>query len=241
MMPDLDYISRRLNARSYEALEAFKLELAAMIRQAAASHGLQNSRTYLQVEDIALRVFTKHALDAAQFTFNSSEDTGMEVTTSLKYCMGRMVDMIGQELSMPNGLANSARSDTYATIVNRTKVKLAEKRDSLIDDYFHGMMGTERMKKDPVMNVVQNNSPGAVQQVGSNFNQSAYNQNHQSLVQEIEKALASPQFAALKSEDQVSVQDIADVVKEEARKAEPDAGKLKRWGERLVKISEDVG
>lgn len=212
-----------------------------MIAQAAAKHGLQNSRTYLQVEEIALRVFAKHAHDAAQFAYNSTEDTGFEVTNALKYCMSRMADMIGQELGTPNGLSNSARSDTYATIVNRTKVKLAEKRDSLIDDYLHGMMGSQRMKKDPVINVVQNNSPGAVQQVGSNFNQSAFNQNHQSLVQEIEKALASPQFAALKEDDQVSVRDIAEVVKEEAAKTQPDPGKLRRWGERLVKISEDVG
>jgi hypothetical protein len=140
------------------------------------------------------------ALDAAQFTFNSSEDTGFEVTNALKYCMGRVVDMIGQEISQPNGLSNSAHSDTYATIVNRTKVKLAEKRDSLIDDYFNGMMGNQRMKKDPTINIVQNNSPGAVQQIGSNFNQSAYNQSHQSLVQVIDQALASPEFAALGAE-----------------------------------------
>jgi hypothetical protein len=106
-----------------------------------------------------------------------------------------------------------------------------ETRDRLLDDFKHGMMGTQKMKQDPVLNVVQSNSPGAVLQVGSgNFNQSAYNQNHQSLVQEIEKVLASPDFAALKAEDKVSVQDIADVVKEEAKKTEPDVGKLKRWG-----------
>jgi hypothetical protein len=60
-------------------------------------------------------------------------------------------------------------------------------------------------------------------------------------VQEIEKALASLEFAALKPEDKVSVQDIADVVKEEAAKPTPEPGKLKRWGDRLVKITEDVG
>ena len=115
-------------------------------------------------------------------------------------------------------------------------------RDRLLDDFKHGMMGSQRMKKDPVISVVQNNSPGAVQQLGSgNFNQAAFNQNHQSLVHEIEKALASPEFAALKSEDRVSVQDVAEVVKEEAKNTDPDAGKLKRWGDRLVRISEDVG
>jgi hypothetical protein len=37
------------------------------------------------------------------------------------------------------------------------------------------------------------------------------------------------------------MRDLADVVKMEAEKAEPDAGKLKRWGEKLVKLSGEVG
>jgi choline kinase len=37
------------------------------------------------------------------------------------------------------------------------------------------------------------------------------------------------------------VQDIAEVVKEEAKKSETEPGKLKRWGDRLAKITEDVG
>ncbi|WLA61734.1 hypothetical protein [Bradyrhizobium diazoefficiens] len=240
-MTDIEYISRRLNARSYEALEDFKLELASVVRRAAASNALQNSRTYLQVEEIALRVFAKHALDAAQFTYNCSEDTGFEVTNALKYCMGRMADMIGQELGLPNGLSNSAQNDAYAAIANRTKVKLNEKRDSLVDDYFHGMMGSQKMKKEGTVNIVQSNSPGGVQQVGSNFNQSAFIQTHQSLVQEIDKALASPEFKALGTEDQLEVRDLADAVKLEAEESQPDVGKLKRWGDKLVKVTADVG
>jgi hypothetical protein len=136
----------------------------------------------------------------------------------------------------------SALGGGYAEIVNRMQVEMSEKELALVADFEHGMMGTQRMKQDGVINVVQNNSPGAVLQVGSgNFNQSAYNQSHQSLVQEIERALASQEFAALKPDDKVSVQDIAEVVKEEAKKSETEPGKLKRWGDRLAKITEDVG
>jgi hypothetical protein len=116
-----------------------------------------------------------------------------------------------------------------------------ETRDRLLDDFKHGMMGSQKMKKDSTINIVQNNSPGAVQQIGSNFNQSAFNQNHQSLVHAIDQALASSEFAGLGSEAQMEVRDLADIVKLEAEKAEPDAGKLKRWGEKLVKVSGDVG
>jgi hypothetical protein len=234
-MADLGYLGRRLNTRSYEALEAFRLAVAGITRQAAATGNLNSSRTQLMVGEAAVDTFTKHGLEAAQFTYNWTEDHGFEVTNALKYCMGRMVDMFGQE--MDTVFENSGDPG----ILNKAKDRLAQKKEELGDDYFHGMMGNERMKKDPTMNVVQNNSPGAVQQIGSNFDQSAFNQTHHSLLQAIDQALASPEFAALGPEAQAEVRDHADVVKLEAKKAEPDAGKLKRWGDKLVKVSADVG
>jgi hypothetical protein len=57
----------------------------------------------------------------------------------------------------------------------------------------------------------------------------------------IDAALSSPEFATLKDEDKVGLRDIADIVKAEAQKPTPDAGKLRRWGDRLVAITSDVG
>jgi hypothetical protein len=48
-------------------------------------------------------------------------------------------------------------------------------------------------------------------------------------------------FAGLKPAEQEGVRDIADIVKAEAEKPEPDVGKLKRWGGRLVDLTADVG
>jgi hypothetical protein len=107
------------------------------------------------------------------------------------------------------------------------------------------MFGSERLKKDPLVNVIntQRNSPGAFQQVGigNNFSQSAFTKDHQELIIAIDRALSSADFAGLKPPQKEAFSDTAAVVKDEAAKQEPDVGKLKRWGGRLVDLSKDLG
>ena len=43
------------------------------------------------------------------------------------------------------------------------------------------------------------------------------------------------------SDTQATFHDTAEVLKGEASKINPDPGKLKRWGERLVQMCNDVG
>jgi len=243
MAYDLQYLGRNLNGRTQKALQDYMAEEARITRTAAANGSLTGSRTFIQLWEAGVAVLEREVKDAIQFAYNvTGEHTG-EVYDQVAFCSKQMLERIMQGVRQRAGQNDQTfGGGSYAEIVDRMLTGMNETRDRLLDDFKHGMMGSEKMKQDGVISVVQNNSPGAVLQVGSgNFNQSAYNQNHQSLVQEIEKAVASPEFNALKSEDMVSVLDIADVVKEEAKKAEPDTGKLKRWGDRLVKITEDVG
>jgi hypothetical protein len=70
-----------------------------------------------------------------------------------------------------------------------------------------------------VVNIVSNqtNSPGAVQQVGvGEFSQSAFVQNHQPLVDAVNKALASPEFAKPESAQKEGFKDVADTLPEDA-------------------------
>ena len=101
------------------------------------------------------------------------------------------------------------------------------------------------MKKDAVVNVINNqiNSPGGIQQVGvgDKFSQTAFASNHQELVRAIDRALTSAEFHGLKQDQKDAFSDTAAIVKEEASKAQPDVGKLRRWGTRLVEISKDIG
>jgi hypothetical protein len=242
MSDEIAYIGRNLNSRTAKAVEDFQVEVSRIQREAAAAGALHGSRTFIGLWQAGLAVFEREAQSAMQFVYNHTGKHTGEVYDQVAYCLNQMVERMVQEVRTKANQNDQAFGGGYASIVDRMLVAMREKRERLLDDFQHGMMRSEKLRNDGVINVVQSNSPGAVLQVGSgNFNQSAYNQNHQSLVQEIEKALVSPEFAALKPDEKVSVQDIADVVKEEAAKPTPEPGKLKRWGDRLVKITEDVG
>ncbi len=56
-----------------------------------------------------------------------------------------------------------------ASHLDKVRTKLDRLREQALDDFSHGMQGSERLKKDPVVNAVinQSNSPGAVAQVGA--------------------------------------------------------------------------
>jgi hypothetical protein len=241
---DLEYLGRSLNQRSYAAAEAFGREKAAIMARGAANGSLASGRTLIQFDQGALSVFTEKANEAAQFVFNLTETTDGEVANQLEYCLGRMVDMIATDvtegssrLGISGGLGSSQ--------ANKTREKLNERKAQLMDDFRHGMMGSGRLKKDPLVSVIntQTNSPGATQQIGigDNFSQSIFSQTHNELVTAIDRALNSQEFTQLQPAQKEAYSDTALVVKEEAAKAQPDAGKLKRWGTRLVDLGKDVG
>lgn len=124
------------------------------------------------------------------------------------------------------------------------RVLLNRRKEQLIDDFRFGMLGNVRMKDDPLVSIInsQTNSPGATQQVGvGTFSQSAFIQQHEPLIAAIDAAIVSPEFANLNESDKQGFCDVADIVKEEARKETPDVGKLKRWADRLVSVGNELG
>src|SRR5205823_6893210 len=87
---------------------------------------------------------------------------------------------------------------TWGTEMNKIRDRLSELRTRRMRDFTNGMMGNERMKKDGVVSIINNqtNSPGAIQQSGvGNFSQQAFTQQHQPLIAAIDAALASAEFA----------------------------------------------
>jgi hypothetical protein len=61
------------------------------------------------------------------------------------------------------------------------------------------------------------------------------------LVDAVNRALASPEFAKLESTQKDGFTDVADALLDEAAKEKPDPGKLKRWGQRLAEIGKELG
>jgi hypothetical protein len=244
MSYDLQYLGRNLNGRTLKAVQDFELEVSRITRQAAVAGALHGSRTFIELWSAGVAVLEREVKDAIQFTYNvTGENTG-EVYNQVAFCSKQMVDRIMQGVRQRAGENDRAFGGGYAEIGDRMLNAMNETRDRLLDDFKHGMTGSQKLKKDPVVNIVANQtgSPGATQQVGvGEFSQSAFLQNHQPLIDEINKALASNEFAALKPDEQEGLRDIADIVKAEAEKPTPDVGKLKRWGERLVELFQDVG
>jgi hypothetical protein len=237
-----DYLSRGLNQRVADLQKSSGHELEVIMRQAAAAGRLASGATLKQFTDACLADFEKAYLDAQQCAVRL---TGTNAAVEqLHECASLMINVLMQEVS---GRAN--RLGISGTLVpNQLNVihhGLIDKRTRLTDDFKHGMRGSERLKKDPLVSVINNqtNSPGAIQQVGigDNFSQAAFTKNHQELINAIDRALTSREFAGLSPAQQEAFADTAVVVKEEAAKAEPDVGKLKRWGIRLGGLAKELG
>ena len=241
MMYDAGYLGSNLNRRSQKAAEDFGVEIGQIRGKAAQAGALGGSRTYLQFIDAGLTIVSREVNDAIQFAYNLTGEHDGEVVNQVAYCATQMVAKIMQIARQHGSTDGGAAAD----IINKMDVALSERKDALVDDFRHGMMGSQRLKKDPVVSIVsnQNNSPGAVQQigVGDKFSQQAFVQNHQPLIDAINKALTSPEFAKLQPEQKDGFKDVADTLLDEAKKDQPDPGKLKRWGTRLGELATQLG
>lgn len=237
-----EYLDRWLN----QCLGAARLQCAGaldgIMRRHAAAGRLASGVTLKAFTDATAQGFKAACLEAQQFTFNLTGAN--EEVERLSRFASELIDAIMVEVT-----ERSNRLGISGTVVPNQLAVIRHALDDLwrhlTDDYQHGMQGSERLKKDPLVSVINNqtNSPGAIQQVGigDNFSQQAFKQNNQELVNAIDRALASAEFAQLAPDHKEAYSDTALVVKEEAAKAQPDVGKLKRWGRRLVDLGKDVG
>jgi hypothetical protein len=244
MAYDSNYLGQNLTERTRKATHDFAVEMTQIASKMAGNGTLNSSMTFVQYWQAGLRILDREANEACKFVYNLTEEHTGDPYKQAEFCVGRMCENIILAVSEKAGHAGKLGGG-YGDIVSRMRVEMEAKRDNLLADFKNGMLGSERLKKDPLLNVINNqtNSPGAIQQVGigDNFSQSAFTQHHQELVKAIDRALASIEFIQLNQEQKDAFSDTAMVVKEEVSKPTPDVGKLKRWGGRLVELSKDIG
>ena len=242
MSDKMAYLGRSLDKRLPEVYEAVTHQVSAVQAKHAAAGRLQSGATLIAFEEIASNVLKSSIADASKFVFEFTGGHEPDALAYLKNFAGRVQQMVMVEISQKADRLNLG--PVTVSHLDKVRTKLDRFREQALDDFSHGMRGSERLKKDPIVNAVinQSNSPGAVAQVGAGtFSQSAFTQQQQQLILAIEQALNSPEFAALNPEQQQGFRDIADVVKAEASSANPDTGKLQRWGKTLVTFATDVG
>jgi hypothetical protein len=237
------YLGESLNDRAYDAVIECGAALNAVMRQNAALGRLASGSTLIGLGTEVCRVYGEQFDSAAKFVFSLTGGNAPETIKPLDYFAGRVADMLIQKL-VEVGPSTGIDEPTRARDIQLTRVRLAAMRTRRMRDFTNGMIGDERMKKQDVVSIINNqtNSPGAIQQSGvGNFSQQAFTQQHQPLVAAIDAALASAEFANLQESQKQGFKDIADVVKEEASKPNPDAGKLKRWSDHLITMGKEIG
>jgi hypothetical protein len=239
---DTAYLGRSLDNRLPDVHEAVTREVKGLQNKHAAAGRLKSGATLIAFEDIATTLLKSTIADASKFTFEFTEGHEPGALAYLKNFADRVQQIIMAEIS-----EKAERLGLGAVTTNhleKVRGKLDRLKQQILDDFSHGMQGSERLKRDAVVNAVinQSNSPGAVAQVGAGtFSQSAFTQQQHQLIEVIHQAINSAEFAALNPEQQQGFRDIADVVKAEASTAKPDIGKLQRWGKTLVSFATDVG
>jgi hypothetical protein len=241
MNEDAKYLGKSLNRRANDVVPVINSAIETVVRQATAAGRLGSGNTLHELMTQSMRVFTEEVQMGLQFVFNF---TGNNHNMKDVKCFAGRVETVVMEKVVDGANRLGLTEGIVAPHVTKIRAAIAEQKERVIEDFAHGMMGENKLNKDPVISVINNqtNSPGAVQQVGlGDFSQTAFVQQHQPLIAAIERVLSSPEFAALNPQQQVAVSDIAGVVKEEAAKPQPDEGKLKRWGGRLIDLTRELG
>jgi hypothetical protein len=239
MAYDPQYLDRNLTNRVRETLTLFQREMSAILSRAASHGTVNNSRIYIQFWESGIDVLKLSINEAAQFAYNLTGEHSGEVFRQVEHYAKLMIDALINAI-----IERAGQSNQYAEIIGKARVAFQDTAQSLLDDFRNGMMGSSRLKKDPVVSIVasQSNSPGGIQQVGVGaFSQTAFADNRKQIIETIDAVLASSEFALLEPAQKEGIRDIAEVIKNEAMKEPPDGSRLKRWGSRLVEIMMDVG
>jgi len=176
---DEDYLKRGLSRRVDSAFEGFVKDIEKMMAVMASKGMLNSGNTLIQFEQIGLASYSAWFSDVAQFLFTVSGGNESPVRILLQYASDVLIDRIRNYL-LERQKNTGAPEAVGLRQVDSIHIELLNRQIALIDDFEHGMAGSDKLKKDPLVSVVahQTNSPGAVQQVGAGtFSQTAYVQN----------------------------------------------------------------
>jgi hypothetical protein len=240
---NLEYLGRNLNRRKNDAAVAIELAIETVMRTNSAAGRLASGSSLISIKQEVHRVFQEQFDDAVKFAFNLMGTNNADVVNVLTYFAGSIEKIIMDKVRTSCVHLGLSGADVAPHVMNM-QLSLEGLKERLVDDFSHGMSGSSKLEKDPVVSIVshQTNSPGAVQQIGvGNFSQTAFAQQHQQLVEAIDRALQSQEFDALDAHSKEGFKDIADTLIEEASKPQPNPGKLKRWGTRLSEFGLQVG
>ena len=242
MTYNVDYLRRGIDRRVKEFTESAIGNIEKMIAFHASRGVLGSGSTLRKFQEFAVGGLEGWFSDTTTFVYSVTERHDAEVTPYLD----KGADVLCQalyEYTRQRGRNTGINEKTVETQVAGIRDVLLARKAELLEDFLHGMLGSTKMKKDPLVSLTasQTNSPGAIQQVAVASNQNAQIQNFHQIVRVVEEIIQSDEFKALTPKGQIDFKDVAEVVKEEAGKGTPDVGKLRRWLDKLQGVASELG
>jgi hypothetical protein len=245
--PTPEYVARALS-RFVDETRTRAIDAVTNIHSRNTAAGrLESGATLIESNDEMLALMKGTMKQGAEFIFNAYEDvTAAGVAALRKFGDDLALVVAAPVVEWAEAGQGGPGERLKAQMADELKKRLDIARNAALDDFSHGMHGNSRLRKEPVVaNIINNtisNSPGAVQQAGiGDFSQSAIIQNSGNLIKAIDAFLATPEFQKLDPEKRNAVADVAEALKNEAAKTQPDPGRLHRWGLRLSALTKEFG
>jgi len=237
------YLARAFQRLSDQAARSAREAREKVMAQAASKGELQSGAMLMQVG----REYDSAAKQAT--------DKMVHLTYELIGSSAKGIEVLERELrtlrdALSNELANFFRTHASWAPRNATDAvgneylnAMDQRITATIDDFRFEIVGGTKLTKDPIVSVVGSisNSPGAVLQSGIGNAQQATMGGGDALRSALEELLDSKEVQALTTQDKQSVEDVVEVITVELDKPNPDPSKLRRWGKRLLDITERLG
>ncbi|MHC2842851.1 hypothetical protein [Bradyrhizobium diazoefficiens] len=156
------YLERSLKQRAYDAAIKADKALEAVMRQNAAHGRLASGNSLSSFRSEALRIFEEEFASASKFACAAMERIDSHSAAAVTVFAERVAEMIHEKVVLC-GRRIGVDDKTVDRQLGVIKDALQEKRLRVVDDFLHGMTGDERLKKDPVVSIVNsqtNNLPG---------------------------------------------------------------------------------
>jgi hypothetical protein len=238
---DKPYLERAFGRLLDEAVSSARVGRQRVLAEFAKSSALQNGRTLVYIAAEYERVGVETADKIARIAFEKTGSTDEDVCKTIESGLCRLRDALFNDLA--SSFRTHANWGSGAAITSQRN-GLDRHIVAVLDDFRHGILGGNRLTKDPLVNFVASisDSPGAVLQTGVGIVQHALTVvGANELRTALREFIASEEVQALPRDKKESVEDVADVLGDELTKQHPNAAKVTRWGKRLLGIAQEVG
>lgn len=199
----------------------------------------------IDANNAVIELYVRSIEDMGRFLFNAAMGTRQEQTQLLaEYALKAITEAANPARQSYEHVLRRGLSGINGRMAEELVAKLADKKVALLDDYRNGMLGGQRMIKEPVISVINNitNSPGAILQGGVGKLSQQINQTDvHSFVEAIKQFEDSTEVNALAEADRTALLDVVDTLRDQVQKEPRDPDRIRRWLDRFVGIATNFG